>query len=75
MRTDPLRWEDDTGRVRWQPALGHETLNRDPWHGYLPMWRRHRQHDDDPVLHRWRWLAVLKAKREHRRRARQFQPS
>lgn len=71
---DALRWEDDNGRVRWQPQLDTgERLWVQRGH-FEYRWASRRSDIEDPKLYWWRWRAVSRARREERRRARQFRP-
>jgi hypothetical protein len=69
--TEPIRWEDRTGRVRWQPQLNGQVRVAHPIFAGDSVWT----HSDDgpPRLCRWRWRAVRIARREQRRRDRWFQ--
>lgn len=74
---DAVRWEDDTGRTRWQPRLSSagQLLWRDGWAGGAPTWSSIRSRWMSPVLCRWRWYARWKAHREERRHAQIFRPA
>lgn len=74
--SDARRWEDDTGRSRWQPQLDNgQLLWRNGMAGGTLDWERERNRWLSPVLYRWRWWAERKARKEEERRARLFRPA
>ena len=68
---EPVRWEDRTGRVRWQPRIDSGlVLAFDSWlseNGWVG------NESPYPKLYRSYRCAVRKAAREQRRRDRVFQ--
>lgn len=69
---DAVRWEDDFGRVRWQPQTNDGELLWQMRGTFYRDWNRLRTNVDRPVLYRFRWCARWKARRAERRRARSF---
>jgi hypothetical protein len=71
---DAQRWEDDTGRVRWQPITDSGFVPFDT--GFGKNWVldkfQYRTHRDTRLLYRWRWRAVRVARRYERQQNRQF---
>ena len=69
---DVVRWEDRTGRVRWQPSLGKDAnLTTNRLRECLE-WGYNGAYWAGPVLYRSRRRAQRRAARERRRRDRRF---